>query len=74
MDFTISIDDDYVPGIIATAALMSEQTGEEVTPQMVVQDAADKASRKACEDLMVGPAYTGPILPRFNADGTPYTP
>jgi hypothetical protein len=74
MNFTVSIPQDLVPGIIATAALMSEQTGQQVTLQMVVQDAAEKASRKACEDHHVGPSWTGPILPKFNADGTLYTP
>jgi hypothetical protein len=28
---------------------------------------------KVCQDLKVGPYYTGPIPPQFNADGTPYT-
>jgi hypothetical protein len=27
---------------------------------------------KVCQDLKVGPYYTGPIPPQFNADGTPY--
>jgi hypothetical protein len=74
MNFTVSIPDNLVPGIIATAALESVRTGQPVTPQMVVQDAANKASNQACQDLKVGPYWTGPIQPQFNADGTLYTP
>jgi hypothetical protein len=27
---------------------------------------------KICQDLKVGPYYSGPTPPQFNADGTPY--
>jgi hypothetical protein len=42
------------------------------TPEDVVNEAAEAAATKACQDLKVGPYYTGPIPPQFNADGTPY--
>lgn len=64
--FTISIDDSLAPGIIATASL------EGKTPEEVVNEAAAAAATKACQDLKVGPYYTGSIPPQFNADGTPY--
>jgi hypothetical protein len=64
--FTITIDDTLVPGIIATANLEGKQ------PEDVVAEYAESVSRKACQDLKVGPYYTGPIPPQFNADGTPY--
>jgi hypothetical protein len=65
-EFLISIDDSLAPGIIATASL------EGKTPEDVVNEAAEAAATKACQDLKVGPYYTGPIPPQFNADGTPY--
>jgi hypothetical protein len=38
----------------------------------VVQEYANALAVKTCQDLKVGPYYTGPIPPQFNADGTPY--
>ncbi len=64
--FNITIDDTLAPGIVATASL------EGKTPEEVVQEYAEAVSRKACQDLKVGPYYTGPTPPQFNADGTPY--
>jgi hypothetical protein len=63
--FTITIDDSLAPGIIAAASL------EGKTPEGVVNEAAEAAATKACQDFKVGPYYTGPIPPQFNADGTP---
>ena len=65
-EFTISIDDTLAPGIVATAAL------EGKTPEEVVNEYAEALANKTCQDLKVGPYYTGPIPPQFNADGTPY--
>ncbi len=64
--FTIIIDDTLAPGIIATASL------EGKTPEEVVTEYATSMATKVCQDLKVGPYYTGPIPPQFNADGTPY--
>ena len=64
--FEITIDDTLAPGIIATAILEGKQ------PEDVVQEYAEAVANKACQDLKVGPYYTGPIPPQFNADGTPY--
>jgi hypothetical protein len=65
--FTITIDDSLAPGIIATASL------EGKTPEEVVNEYAEALATQACQDFKVGPYYTGPIPPQFNADGTPYT-
>jgi hypothetical protein len=65
-EFTITIDDSLAPGIVATAAL------EGKTPEEVVNEYAEALARKTCQDLKVGPFYTGPIPPQFNADGTTY--
>ena len=64
--FQITIDDSLAPGIIATASL------EGKTPEEVVNEYAAALANKTCQDLKVGPYYTGPIPPQFNADGTPY--
>ena len=66
MDFTISIDDTLVPGIIAIAYTEGGQ------PEDVVQAYAAAAATKACQDMKVGAFYVGPIPPIFAADGTPY--
>jgi hypothetical protein len=65
--FNISIDDTLVPGIIATATL------EGKTPEAVVNEYAAALANKTCQDLKVGPYYTGPTPPQFNQDGSPYT-
>lgn len=67
MDFVVSIPDDLVPGVVATAAL------ESITPEQVVQASAIALATKTCQDLKVGPYYVGPVTPQFNADGTPFT-
>jgi len=66
MIYEITIDDTLAPGIIATASL------EGKTPEEVVEEYATSMATKVCQDLKVGPYYTGPIPPQFNADGTPY--
>jgi hypothetical protein len=65
-EFIIIIDDSLAPGIVATAAL------EGKTPEEVVNEYAAALATKTCQDLKVGPFYTGPIPPQFNADGTVY--
>jgi hypothetical protein len=64
--FNISIDDTLVPGIIATANL------EGKAPEDVVEEYATSMATKVCQDLKVGPYYTGPTPPQFNQDGSPY--
>ena len=64
--FTITIDDTLVPGIIATATL------EGKTPEAVVNEYAAALANKTCQDLKVGPYFTGPTPPQFNQDGSPY--
>ena len=66
MIFEIDLDDSLVPGIIATANLEGKE------PEIVVQEYANALANKTCQDLKVGPYYTGPIPPQFNQDGTPY--
>jgi hypothetical protein len=72
MDFTISIRDDLLPGIVAIAYAESTEEAP-VTPEDVVARYAEAAAVKACQDMQVGPFYIGPTPPRFNQDGSPYT-
>ena len=65
--FQIEIPDELVPGIVATAI------AENVSQQDVLNSFAAAAANKVCQDMRVGPYFEGIILPRFNADGTPYT-
>jgi hypothetical protein len=65
-NFTITLDDTLVPGIIATANL------EGKAPEDVVEEYATSMATKVCQDLKVGPYYTGPTPPQFNQDGSPY--
>lgn len=72
MDFTVTISDDLMPGVIAQAHLQSTETGVTVTPDQIVQAEAVARVTQVCQDLEVGPYYHGPKHPQFNADGTPY--
>jgi hypothetical protein len=38
----------------------------------VVNEYAAALANKTCQDLKVGPYFTGPTPPQFNQDGTPY--
>jgi hypothetical protein len=66
MDYSITIPDELIPGIVAIAYAEGRQ------PEDVVQSYAISAATKACQDLKVGPYYVGPTPPQFNQDGTPY--
>ena len=67
MDYTITIPDELIPGIVAIAYTEGKQ------PTDIVQEYATTAANKACQDYQVGPYWVMPE-PRFNQDGTPYTP
>ncbi len=67
MDYVISIPDELIPGIVAIAYTEGKQ------PTDIVQEYATTAANKACQDYQVGPYWVMPE-PRFNQDGTPYTP
>lgn len=65
--FTIDIDDSLIPGIVAIAYTEGKE------PTDIIQEYAYSAANKACQDYQVGPYWVMPE-PRFNQDGTPYTP
>ena len=63
MNYTITIPDNLVPGIVATASV------EGKTAEQVIGEYAVAVANKACQDLKVGPYYVGPSVPRLIADG-----
>ena len=65
-NYTISIPDELIPGIVATAYAEGKQ------PEAVLSEYALSLANKVCQDLKVGPYYTGPVWPQFNSDGTPF--
>jgi hypothetical protein len=54
-------------GAIQATALLENKSLEEVVSSYV-----ELIANKECQDFFVGPYYTGPIPPQFNADGTVY--
>jgi hypothetical protein len=71
--FTIDIPDELLPALAAEFAIVwckaarGHDTAEEYFAGSVVETVRQRA-----EIYKVGPYYTGPIPPQFNADGTPY--
>jgi hypothetical protein len=63
MDYTVTIPDNLVPGIVGTASV------EGKSPEQVIADYAVAVANKACQDLKVGPYYVGPSVPRLIEDG-----
>ena len=73
-DLQITIPDEFMPGLVAK---MYDQNRNRETPYVdldeFLTDYATQLASGACNDYKVGPYWEGPVLPQFNADGTPYT-
>lgn len=71
--FTLEIPDELLPAmaaeflIVSSAGATEATTAEEYFVTSVVETVRQRA-----EIYKVGPYYTGPMPPQFNADGTPY--
>lgn len=71
--FTVDIPDELLPAlaaeysIVAAAGSTTAASAEEYFAASVVETVRQRA-----EIYKVGPYYTGPTPPQFNADGTPY--
>ena len=71
--FTVDIPDELLPAlaaeysIVAAAGSTTAANAEEYFAASVVETVRQRA-----EIYKVGPYYTGPTPPQFNADGTPY--
>lgn len=70
----ITIPDEYVPGVVAR---MYEVNASRDVPfadmEEFLSDQAAALASAACAEFRVGSYYVGPVNPKFNADGTPYT-
>lgn len=66
--FTVDLPNELLPGLTAELSTMPDAP----TPEEYFQASAVELLRQRCEAYKVGPYYTGPTPPQFNADGTPY--
>lgn len=64
--FTVDIPDELLAGLVAELSAIPNPP----TPEEYFQSSAVELLRQRCEAYKVGPYYTGPIPPQFNADGT----
>lgn len=71
--FTIDIPDELLPALAAEFALVQGST-EATSPEEYFAASVVETVRQRAEIYKVGPYYTGPTPPQFNADGTPYAP
>jgi hypothetical protein len=71
--FTIEIPDQLLPALVVEFGLVQGSTSA-TTPEEYFEASIVETVRQRAEIYKVGPYYTGPIPPKFNADGTPYVP
>ena len=71
--FTIDIPDELLPALVVEFNLVQSSVTA-TTPDEYFAASVVETVRQRAELYKVGPYYTGPILPQFNADGTPYAP
>jgi len=69
--FSIDIPDELLPALVVEFGLVQGSTTA-TTPEEYFQASIVETVRQRAESYKVGPYYTGPISPQFNADGTPY--
>jgi hypothetical protein len=71
--FTVDIPDELLPVLVAEFSLVQGSTAA-ASPEEYFAASVVETVRQRAEIYKVGPYYTGPILPKFNPDGTPYSP
>ena len=71
--FTLTIPDELLPALAAEFAIVSAAgSTEATTAEEYFAASVVETVRQRAEIYKVGPYYTGPVNPQFNADGTPY--
>lgn len=70
---TISIPDEYIPGIEAARNVENNNGSSFASAEEYANHVALQAAISWCERYKVGPYWTQP-QPAFNPDGTPYVP
>jgi hypothetical protein len=72
-EFSLTIPDELLPALQAEFLIVSTAGATEATSaEEYFQASVVETVRQRAEIYKVGPYYTGPIPPQFNADGTPY--
>jgi hypothetical protein len=69
--FTIDIPDELLPALVVEFGLVQGSTTA-TTPEEYFQGSIVETVRQRAEIYKVGPYFTGPTNPQFNADGTPF--
>jgi hypothetical protein len=67
--FTIDIPDELLPALVVEFGLVQGSTTA-TTPEEYFQGSILETVRQRAEMYKVGPYFTGPTDPQFNADGT----
>jgi len=67
--FTIDVPDELLPALAAEFVLVQGSTTA-TTPEEYFTTSVIETIRQRAELYKVGPYYTGPVDPQFNADGT----
>lgn len=71
--FSLTIPDELLPALAAEFSIVSAAGGTEATTlEEYFAGSVVETVRQRAEIYKVGPYYTGPTPPQFNADGTPY--
>lgn len=71
--FTVEIPNELLPALAAEFHVVSSGGGTTAaTPEEYFQASVVEIVRQRAEAYRVGPYYAGPVLPEFNADGSPY--
>jgi hypothetical protein len=71
--FSLIIPDELLPALVVEFSIVSAAgSTDATTPEEYFQASIVETVRQRADAYKVGPYYTGPIPPQFNADGTPY--
>jgi hypothetical protein len=70
--FSIEIPDEYISGVEAAKNAANKNGDDYASAQDYAGFVAAETALRWCEQYKVGPFWTGPVNPEFNADGTPY--
>jgi len=71
-EFIVEIPDELLPALVAEFSLVQGSTNA-TTPEEYFAASVVETVRQRAEIYKVGPYYTGPVLPEYNPDGTPYS-
>lgn len=73
LSVVIEIPPELLPALRVELGIMQAAGASIASVEEYMQIAANELLRQRCEIYKVGPYYSGPSMPQYNADGTPYT-